>query len=103
MITFKVYWTDHLGNPNAQDESDVSAALALVETKRRDGMAFVTMVSHNPDHVGKPGVDAVENGKTPDGHVYDWSKAGRAGAIRRHERAAYVNTNTVKSGDKGVK
>lgn len=103
MITFKVYWTDPSGKPNSHDESDLSVALALAEAKRREGMSFVTMVSENPDHVGKPGVAAVENGMTPDGHVYDWSKAGRAGAIRRHERAAYVNTNTVKSSDKGVK
>lgn len=103
MIIFKVYWTDPSGKPNSQDESDLSVALALAEAKRREGMSFVTMVSENPDHVGKPGVAAVENGKTPDGHVYDWSKAGRAGAIRRHERADYVKTNTVKSGDKEVK
>jgi hypothetical protein len=35
--------------------------------------------------VGKPGVDAVVDGKTPDGHDYEWSKAGRAGKPRRHD------------------
>ena len=33
--------------------------------------------------VGSMGVSAVENGRTPDGEIYEWSKAGRAGAARR--------------------
>ena len=34
--------------------------------------------------VGPIGVSAVEDGKTPDGHDYEWSKAGRAGKSRRN-------------------
>jgi hypothetical protein len=34
--------------------------------------------------VGPVGVSAVEDGKTPDGVDYQWSKAGRAGASRRN-------------------
>ena len=86
---FKIYWTDPTGQPQAQDESQLQAALKLVEDKRKEGMTFVTMVADNPHHVGKPGVAAVENGKVPDGHDYDWSKVGRAGAIKRHERHEY--------------
>jgi hypothetical protein len=36
--------------------------------------------------VGQVGVAAVENGVTPDGHPYDWSKAERAGASRKNAR-----------------
>lgn len=89
---FKIYWTDHSGHPQAQDETQLPAALKFVEDKRREGMSFVTMVADNPDHVGKPGVAAIENGKTPDGLDYDWSKAGRAGAIKRHERHEYLKS-----------
>jgi hypothetical protein len=42
-------------------------------------------VAEDPSHVGKPGVDAVVDGKTPDGQDYDWSKAGRAGKPRKHD------------------
>ena len=38
--------------------------------------------------VGLVGVSAVEDGKTPDGFDYQWSKAGRAGASRKNAAAA---------------
>jgi hypothetical protein len=44
------------------------------------------MVAEDPRQVGKPGVDAVVDGKTPDGHDYEWSKTGRAGKPRRHDK-----------------
>jgi hypothetical protein len=44
------------------------------------------MVAEDPSQVGKPGVDAVVDGKTPDGHDYEWSKAGRAGKSRKHDK-----------------
>jgi hypothetical protein len=91
---FKIYWTDTTGQPQAQDETNLSVALKVVEEKRQSGMTFVTMVADNPNHVGKPGVASVENGKTPDGNDYDWSKAGRAGAIKRHERHEYQKPGT---------
>jgi hypothetical protein len=80
---FKIYWTDRDGMPNSVDEEDLGAALRMTKEMRDAGMTFVTMVSENPNSIGKPGVDAVENGKTPDGHQYEWSKAGRAGKTRR--------------------
>ena len=76
----------------------MTAALKFVEDKRREGMSFVTMVADNPGHVGKPGVAAIENGKTPDGLDYDWSKAGRAGAIKRHERHEYLKPGSKSQG-----
>ena len=83
---FKIYWTAAHDEPCAQSEELLSQALALVKEKRDAGFSFVTMVAEDPNHVGKPGVDAVVDGKTPDGQVYDWSKAGRAGTPRRNDK-----------------
>jgi hypothetical protein len=44
------------------------------------------MVAEDPNQVGKSGVDAVVDGRTPDGHAYDWSKAGRAGKPRKSDK-----------------
>jgi hypothetical protein len=54
-----------------------------VEARRRAGMLHVSLSTDFSHHVGKPGVAAVEDGKTPDGHAYEWSKAGRAGKTRK--------------------
>lgn len=78
---FKVYWTageDIYG----QELEGLNDALKLSECLRKIGCTFVTMVSEDPNQVGKAGVDSVVDGKTPDGEVYDWSKAGRAGKMR---------------------
>jgi hypothetical protein len=80
---FKIYWTEADGTPCSQEEDDVVIALNVVKEKRDAGHTFVTMASMDVNSVGKPGVDAVEGGKTPDGHDYTWSKAGRAGKVRR--------------------
>lgn len=90
---FKVYWTTPDGAPQSQDEDGLTQALQLVKEKRDAGFAFVTMVAEDPNHVGKPGVDAVVDGKTPDGQTYDWSKAGRAGKPRRHDKVVTVKDN----------
>ena len=83
---FKIYWTTSNQDACSQDEASLTTALALVKEKRGEGYSFVTMVAEDPNHVGKPGVDAVVDGKTPDGHIYDWSKAGRAGTPRRKDK-----------------
>ena len=61
----------------------LNAALSRMEVLRRAGMVHVTLSTDFAAHVGKPGVDAVQDGRTPDGQAYQWSKAGRAGAPRR--------------------
>ena len=83
---FKIYWTDEKNSPQAEETSDLNTALSIAAAKREQGNTFVTMVSENPQHVGKPGVSAVVDGKTPDGQDYDWSKAGRAGKPRKSDR-----------------
>ena len=44
---------------------------------------FVTIKGTDFEVVGKFGVDAVANGKCPDGVAYDWNKASRIGAVKR--------------------
>lgn len=83
---FKIYWTSAHDEACSQNEALLTRALDIVKEKRNAGYSFVTMVAEDPNHVGKPGVDAVVDGKTPDGQAYEWSKAGRAGLPRRHDK-----------------
>lgn len=50
--------------------TEMGAALKWMENLRKDGMLHVVMSSENPDSVGKPGVDSIVDGKTPDGVPY---------------------------------
>jgi hypothetical protein len=83
---FKIYWTGAHGEACSHNEALLTKALELVKEKRDAGFSFVTMVAQDPHQVGKPGVDSVVDGKTPDGHDYEWSKAGRAGKPRRNDK-----------------
>jgi hypothetical protein len=44
---------------------------------------FVTITGPEFEIVGIFGVDAVKDGKCPDGVDYDWNKASRIGAVKR--------------------
>ena len=83
---FKIYWTDAAGQVHGQEAAAIVEALQITNTQRDAGHTFVTMASENPQNAGKPGVDTVADGKTPDGEDYDWSKAGRAGRPRKTDR-----------------
>ena len=84
MAMFKIYYTDPVTNwSHAHDADTLSEALQYTEGFRKLGMTFVTMVSENPNSVGKPGVDSVVDGKTPDGVAYTWNKASRIGQTQR--------------------
>jgi hypothetical protein len=83
---FKIYWTEADDTACSLNEAQLTQALEIVKQKREAGHSFVTMVAEDPRQVGKPGVDAVVDGKTPDGHDYEWSKTGRAGKPRRHDK-----------------
>lgn len=63
--------------------SQLTTALSTAEALRRRGFMFVTMVSENPNSVGKSGVDTVAGGKLPDGGAYDWNKNSRIGATKK--------------------
>lgn len=72
---YKVYWTNQSVNePCASDFGNLSEALNWCQELRTAGETFVTMVSENPDSIGRPGVDAVVDGKLPDGSDYTWRK-----------------------------
>lgn len=83
-----VYWLEGQGD-EAQPVcrffagTELTQALAWAEDRRRAGHAHVSISTELADHVGKPGVSAVEDGRTPDGEAYEWSKAGRAGKVRK--------------------
>ena len=69
----------------AYTDQQMREALAHCQALRADPRhAHVVISSELRDMVGPVGVAAVENGQTPDGHSYEWSKAGRAGASRRN-------------------
>lgn len=87
---FKIYWTNDNAEACSHDEAQLTQALAIVKAKRDAGYSFVTMVAEDPQHVGKPGVDSVVDGKTPDGEDYEWSKSGRAGKPRRNDKVVVV-------------
>ena len=73
-----------LPQSHAYSDQEMSQALADCQTLRTDPRnAHVCISSELRDMVGIMGVSAVEDGRTPDGAVYEWSKAGRAGATRR--------------------
>lgn len=63
--------------------SELTQALAWAEERRRQGHRHVSISTELEGSVGRPGVSAVEGGRTPDGEAYEWSKAGRAGKVRR--------------------
>jgi hypothetical protein len=44
---------------------------------------FVTIVGPDFEACGIFGVDAVKDGKCPDGVAYDWNKASRIGGTKR--------------------
>lgn len=76
---FKVYWT-YANEAHSRDFENLSEALKECETLRQAGRSFVTMVSENPNVVGKSGAAGVVDGKLPDGSKYDWTKNDRVGA-----------------------
>lgn len=64
---YVVYWTDHNGMVHATQTSVMGDALKITKKMRDAGMTFVTMASELTANVGKVGVDAVVDGKCPDG------------------------------------
>lgn len=70
-----VYWMTEAG-PQAEtfSSTDFSGALKKTESVRKEGFQHVVMSNQMDESVGKPGVQSVENGKTPDGHEYTWTK-----------------------------
>ncbi len=77
-MSIVVYWLDaDVSGHRAFTDGELLAALKFAEFQRTAGMRHVSLSSELAEQVGKPGVSAVEEGKTPDGHAYDWSKKHR--------------------------
>ncbi|OYX96529.1 MAG: hypothetical protein B7Y74_00955, partial [Novosphingobium sp. 35-62-5] len=63
---------------NDPHADDIEKALQpLIEHRAKDAGPLCKVLKGSDGY--QAGVDAVTDGKTPDGHDYDWSKAGRAG------------------------
>lgn len=73
---YKIYFTNENGEARSYNEEYLAIALKVAEILRQDKKrySFVTMVSENPNCVGKQGVDSVIDGKLPDGNNYEWMK-----------------------------
>lgn len=86
-----VYWLEGEGEgmlPRCRcfGGTELTQALAWAEDRRRAGHRHVSISTELAGSVGRPGVAAVEGGLTPDGEAYEWSKAGRAGKVRKGGR-----------------
>ena len=55
--------------------------LAMAHAKALN--VFVTIKGNEFEVCGKFGVDAVKDGKCPDGVAYDWNKASRIGRMKK--------------------
>jgi hypothetical protein len=76
-MSIVVFFLSEDGLPLADKfrSSELSAALKHAELLRKTpGTTHICISSENPDSVGKLGVSSIEEGKTPDGHAYDWKK-----------------------------
>lgn len=69
---YKVYWTSQDGQACSEDYVEMVEALTQANHLRNIGRAYVTMVAEHPNQVGKMGVDAVKDGKLPNGEDYTW-------------------------------
>lgn len=67
------------------EDKDFSQAMKQMKNLRNQGMTHVIMSNEPASMVGKPGVDSVVDGKTPDGKDYDWTKQDRAGRMRKSD------------------
>lgn len=49
----------------------------------KDWGGFVTITGPDFEVCGMFGVDSIQDGKCPDGVVYDWNKASRIGRVKK--------------------
>jgi hypothetical protein len=71
---YMVFCYTSLNDAEGVEFDEMKDALAYAKLLRDSGCRYVTMVSENPNVVGRAGVDAVINGKLPDGSDYTWKK-----------------------------
>jgi hypothetical protein len=76
VTTYAVFWLG-AGDAMHNEFTDMGEALAFCQELRKDpngDITHVVMSSDNVDQVGGMGVDAVVDGKLPDGSNYGWTK-----------------------------
>lgn len=71
---YQVFFIDPFGEAGAVECLTLTEALKWAGELRENGNRFVTIASENPNSVGRPGVDSVEDGQLPDGTDYTWRK-----------------------------
>lgn len=71
---YQVFFIDPFGEAGAVECLTLTEALKWANELRDNGNRFVTIASENPDSVGRPGVDSVEDGQLPNGEEYTWRK-----------------------------
>ena len=76
---YKVIWKDTSGVASERDFDNLNPAMDWAKTLA----VFVTIKGTDFEVVGKFGVDAVADGKCPDGVAYDWNKASRIGRVKK--------------------
>lgn len=92
-MSIAVYWLEEELDGNLEpamvprvkmfNEDELLTVLKFAETLRDTGALHVSISTQLSDNVGKPGVNSVQDGKTPDGHDYEWSKQHRGAAPRK--------------------
>ena len=71
---YQVFFIDPFSEAGAVECATLDQALKWANELRANGNRFVTIASENPNSVGRPGVDSIEDGQLPDGTVYTWRK-----------------------------
>jgi hypothetical protein len=56
-----------------------------MKVAKQIGQFVIIRGSDGTEFVGMFGVDTVADGKTPDGHAYDWNKQSRMGRRKKGE------------------
>lgn len=92
------YLEDNIPNAVEFGEKEMSQAIQEINALRaKPNVNHVCMSSELSGMVGKLGVDSIKDGKTPDGLPYEWSKAGRAGKMRRHDAGTQIQRTDANS------
>lgn len=78
MIENRVFWVDEIGHPftklfsTENCQNPLTESLQFANELRKDGAEHVIISTVDSNQVGKMGVDAVVDGKLPDGSDYTW-------------------------------
>jgi hypothetical protein len=83
IVVFYLSKDEHQPRCERFKDDEYTLAMKVVADLRKLGEQHVSISLQLADNIGKPGVDAVTDGKTPDGHDYEWSKQHRGAGPRK--------------------